>query len=297
MEREARYLKNYLLFLAETRGLTANTVKAYRQDIEQFIGYFRENKFPVDRNHIRAFMSARFQQSGNKRTLARKVYAVKSFYRYLKAQGHIEKDPFQGIGAPKMDKTMPGVLTEKELSAFLDALPEEDCWQARNKAMFEFAYATGLRVSELTGVKKQDLAFAERLVRVLGKGRKERIVPFTERARDVLLRYLDKLEKTFPKHCEHVFINRRGTRLSDRSVERILAASFLKLAESQKRVHPHLLRHSFATHLLRRGANLRVIQELLGHANLATTEKYTTLDYTDLLEVYGRFHPRAGEEK
>ncbi len=290
-------MKNYLRFLAETRGLADNTVKAYRQDIQQFIDYFREKKFPVDRNHIRTFMSFRFQQSGNKRTLARKIYAVKSFYRYLKDRGVIESDPFQGIGAPKQDKILPAVLSEKELAVFLDALPEENCWQARNKAMFEFAYATGLRVSELTGVKKQDLDYAERLVRVLGKGRKERIVPFTARARDALLRYRGKLENALPEPGEFIFVNRRGGRLSDRSVERILAASFLDLAGSQKRVHPHLLRHSFATHLLRRGANLRVIQELLGHANLATTEKYTTLDYNDLLEVYGRFHPRAGGEE
>jgi len=296
MEREVRLLKKYLVFLAETRGLATNTVKAYRQDVEQFIRFFQQNRFPLEKAHIRSFLSVQLRISTSKRTLARKIYALKSFYRYLKANGHIDTDPFQGIGAPKIDKHIPKVLSEKELASFLDALPGGNCWELRDRAMFEFAYATGLRVSELTGVKKIDLALPERLVRVLGKGNKERIVPFTVRARKTLELYLDKLAENGLPCIDYVFVNRRGGRLSDRSVERILAKSFALITNSRKKIHPHLLRHSFATHLLRRGANLRVIQELLGHANLATTEKYTTLDYSDLLDVYERFHPRSGIE-
>jgi site-specific recombinase XerD len=191
---------------------------------------------------------------------------------------------------------LPRVLSEEEMSAFLDALPEEGFLRLRDKALFELLYATGLRVSELTGLRRTDLLLRERLARVLGKGRKERIVPFHEEAAAVLGRYLRRLDAEFPGGNERVFVNRRGGPLTPRSVERILKAAWRGLSRSPSRVHPHLLRHSFATHLLRRGANLRAIQELLGHSSLATTEKYTRLDLSDLLQTYRRCHPR-GEGK
>lgn len=164
--------------------------------------------------------------------------------------------------------------------------------------MFEFLYATGLRVSELTGLRSGDIHLRDRLVRVLGKGNKERIVPFHEQAAAVMDRYLRRLRKEFPACGDLVFVNHRGGGLTPRSVERILKAAYCGLSRSQPHIHPHLLRHSFATHLLRRGANLRAIQESLGHSSLATTEKYTTLNLSDLMQTYKKFHSRgkAGHE-
>jgi integrase/recombinase XerC len=170
------------------------------------------------------------------------------------------------------------------MQEFLDALPEENFLQLRNKAIFEFLYATGLRISELTGLRDGDIRFAERLVRVMGKGNKERIVPFHDQAGAVMDRYLRQRRAAFHEDHQQVFVNARGGPLSERSVERILRRVYGELTRSQKHVHPHLLQ---------RGANLRVIQELLGHSSLATTEKYTTLNFADLLKTYNKFHPRS----
>ena len=190
---------------------------------------------------------------------------------------------------------MPHILTEKEIIFFLDSLPEKDFLELRNKAMFELLYATGLRISELTGLTMKDMNFPEGLLRVLGKGRKERVVPFNDQARQMVLRYRQAAKQKFKVEKEYVFLNTRGERISDRSVERILQKLYKDIIHTDKRVYPHLIRHSFATHLLQRGANLRVIQELLGHSNLSTTEKYTSLNYGDLLRVYKKFHPRGIE--
>ena len=177
------------------------------------------------------------------------------------------------------------------MNKFLDRLPKKNFIELRNKAIFELLYATGMRISELTNLKLTDIDFENRLLRVMGKGKKERIVPFNETARDALLRFNRESNLKFKITKEYVFINTRGNKITDRSVERILQESFKQVMDSDKHVYPHLFRHSFATHLLQKGANLRVIQELLGHSNLSTTEKYTTLNFSDLLKVYRQYHP------
>jgi integrase/recombinase XerC len=210
----------------------------------------------------------------------------------LVKSGSLAHNPLDGISTPKQDRRIPHILSEGEMQEFLDALPEENFLELRNKALFEFLYATGLRVSELTGLRSGDIRFPERLVRVMGKGKKERIVPFHDQAAAVMQRYLQRRRAEFPAAQDLVFVNFRGGSLTPRSVERILKAVYQRLAHSPQHVHPHLLRHSFATHLLQRGANLRAIQELLGHSSLATTEKYTNLNLSDLLQTYKKFHPR-----
>jgi integrase/recombinase XerC len=293
MDRESRYLKKYLDYLGYIKKFSPNTIKAYKQDIEQFFAYFRESKQKLDRDGIRDFISTIFLRTKNKATLQRKIYAVKSFYSYLIRQGIIEKNPLDVISSPKTDKRLPQVLTEKEMCLFLDNLPGDSFLALRNKAAFEFLYATGLRISELTNLKQADIDTAEGLVRVLGKGNKERIVPFHEKAGAVLLKYLAAVKKKFGNEKEYIFLNSKGGKITDRSIERILQDIYRDTMLSSKKVYPHLFRHSFATHLLQRGANLRVIQELLGHSNLSTTEKYTNLNYSDLLKVYKKFHPRG----
>ncbi|MCX6554271.1 MAG: tyrosine-type recombinase/integrase [Candidatus Aminicenantes bacterium] len=292
MGKEIGNLDSYLGYLREIKKYSAHTVKAYGIDIRQFCHYFDENKLSVNKNTIRDFLASVYAQRKSKATVARKIYAVKSFYGFLVRTGVLKNNPLEGTGTPKLDRKIPQILTESEMLEFLDALPEKNFLQLRNKALFEFLYATGLRISELTELKTGDVHFGERLVRVMGKGKKERLVPFHEQAAGILMRYLQCLRSEMSYQGDRVFVNSRGGALSQRSVERILPQVYRLLSGSSRPIYPHLLRHSFATHLLQRGANLRVIQELLGHANLATTEKYTTLNFGDLLKTYKKFHPR-----
>ena len=294
MDKESRYLKEYIEYLRDIKKFSLNTIKAYKQDIEQFYNYLKENKLKIGRDAIKDFISIIFLRTRNKATVSRKIYAIRSFFSFLMKKGKLKENPFDFINTPKIDKKIPQILTEKEMIMFLDSLPQIGFFKLRNKACFELLYATGLRVSELTNLKIQDIDFTECVLRVMGKGKKERIVPFNDKARDILLKYLDEAEIKFKAKNEFIFLNSRGERITERSVERIVQKSYKEVMKSNKRVYPHLFRHSFATHLLQRGANLRVIQELLGHENLSTTEKYTTLNYSDLLRVYKKFHPRAG---
>jgi integrase/recombinase XerC len=293
MDKESRYLKEYIEYLRDIKKFSLNTIKAYRQDIEQFYNYLKENKLKIGRDTIKDFISMIFLRTRNKATVSRKIYAIRSFFSFLMKKGKLKENPFDFINTPKIDKKIPQILTEKEMIMFLDSLSQENFFKLRNKACFELLYATGLRVSELTNLKIQDIDFTECVLRVMGKGKKERIVPFNDKARDILLKYLDEAEIKFKVKNEFIFLNSRGEKITERSIERIVQKSYKDVMKSNKRIYPHLFRHSFATHLLQRGANLRVIQELLGHENLSTTEKYTTLNYFDLLKVYKKFHPRA----
>lgn len=293
MDEKSGNLKNYLEYLSHIKKFSPHTVRAYKQDIQQFLGYFEENNLEIEKDTIRDFIAAVFLRTKKKSTVSRKIYAVKSFYSYLLQQGKIAKNPFDVISSPKEDKTLPEILTEKEMVEFLDRLPGDTFLHLRNKAVFEFLYATGLRISELTGLKLVDVNFSEGLIRVMGKGKKERIVPFNNHAKEILLSYLAEARKRFKTGIEYIFLNARGRPITDRAIEMILQDTYRSLMGSAKKVYPHLFRHSFATHLLQRGADLRIIQELLGHSSLSTTEKYTSLNYEDLLRVYKQFHPRG----
>jgi site-specific recombinase XerD len=294
MDSESGYLNDYLEYLTHIKKFSSHTVKAYRQDIQQFLEYFEENNLAVDKNTIRDYISVIFLRTKNKATISRKIYALKSFYRYLVKQGKLVKNPFDAVSSPKNEKKLPEILTETEMLTFLDKLPEESFLQVRNKAVFEFLYATGLRISELVNLRITDINFTDDKVGVLGKGKKERIVPLNEQAKTMLLKYLDRARMQFKKPVDYIFLNAWGRKITERAIEQILHKTFMEMMESNKSVYPHLFRHSFATHLLQRGANLRVIQELLGHESLSTTEKYTSLNYSDLLNVYKKFHPRGG---
>jgi len=293
MDKESRYLKEYIEYLRDIKKYSLNTIKAYKQDIEQFFNYLKKNKLKIERSTVKDFISVIFLKTRNKATVSRKIYAIRSFFSFLMKKGELKENLFDFINTPKIDKKIPQILTEKEMIMFLDSLPQTGFFKLRNKACFELLYATGLRVSELTNLKIQDIDFAECVLRVMGKGKKERIVPFNDKAKGILLKYLDEAEIKFKVKNEFIFLNSRGEKITERSIERIIQKSYKEVMNSNKRVYPHLFRHSFATHLLQRGANLRVIQELLGHENLSTTEKYTTLNYSDLLRVYKKFHPRA----
>ncbi len=289
-------LTEYLEYLSDIKKFSPNTIKAYRQDIDQFLIFFKEENYNLSRDQIRDFLSSLYLTTSNRSTVSRKIYAVRSFFQYLIRQGTTEKNPMDLISVPKSDKKLPEILTEEEMISFLDKLPGESIIEKRNKALFELFYASGLRLSELTDLKIGNINFKERMIRVFGKGNKERIVPFNKKTGLVLQEYLALSNIEYRTRGEYIFLNFRGKKISARGVEKIVKEVFKKINDSGKNVYPHLFRHSFATHLLQRGVDLRMIQELLGHSNLSTTEKYTTLNYSDLLKSYNKFHPRSGND-
>lgn len=293
MDKKRADLIAYLEYLSDIKKFSPNTIKAYRQDIDQFLVFFDYNLNDLSRDKIRDFLSSLYIISNSRSTVSRKIYAIRSFFHYLIQQGKAEKNPMDLISVPKAEKKLPEILTEDEMIRFLDQLPGESLSEIRNKALFELFYASGLRLSELTNLRRENINFDERLVRVLGKGNKERIVPFNRKAGEILKEYILLSDKKYKKESEYIFLNLNGKKISDRGVEKIVKEVFKKIGDSGKNVYPHLFRHSFATHLLQRGVDLRMIQELLGHSNLSTTEKYTTLNYSDLLRSYNKFHPRS----
>lgn len=294
MDRESGYLEEYLQYITHIKKYSPHTIRAYRQDIQQFLDYFKEKKLEIGKDTIRDYISFIFLRTKKRATVSRKIKSLRSFYSFLVKQGKMDRNPFDVVSTPKEERTLPEILTEKEMLAFLDRLPDGNFVQLRNRAVFEFLYATGLRISELVNVRLEDINFNEGMVRVLGKGKKERVVPFNDVARGVMVKYLEEVRRKFKKPVDYLILNQSGRKITERAIEITLQKVYGELMESSKRVYPHLFRHSFATHLLQRGANLRVIQELLGHSTLSTTERYTSLNYGDLLNVYKKFHPRGG---
>lgn len=293
-------VERFLAYLRDQRHVSDETLRAYASDLGQFRVYLSEvgaglpGPEGLDPVQIRGFV-ARLHRSGiAKSSTARKLSAVRSFLRHAVRLGVIDQSPAAGIPTPKRPKLLPKNLTVDETFALLDGITGDAPADQRDRALLEFLYATGLRVGELTSLDLADLDLAGGLVRTLGKGKKERIVPFGSKARTALMRWLSVSEKLRRpgRHAEAVFLSLRGTRLTDRSVRRILDRR-LQEAAVVARVSPHALRHTFATHMLGAGADLRAIQELLGHASLSTTQRYTHVGIDSLMTVYDKAHPRA----
>jgi integrase/recombinase XerC len=293
----------FLDFLRDQRHASPATVRAYRSDLEQFAGYLtgvsrdREPAPPeeIDVLAVRGFVARLTREGLGKASVARKLSAVRSFLQHAVREGVLEASPAEGVASPRVPRSLPKDLTVDEIFHLLDRIEPTDLAGARDRALLELLYAAGLRVAELTGLDRGDVDLASGVVRVLGKGRKERVVPFGEKAAAALRRWLDVSAelRALPRAAiEAVFLNLRGGRLTDRSVRRILDRR-LREAAIAAHVSPHALRHSFATHLLGAGADLRAIQELLGHASLSTTQRYTHVDTASLMRVYDRAHPRA----
>jgi integrase/recombinase XerC len=299
-------LKAFLAFLRLNRNLSLHTVRAYESDLTQLIdhaatvtGIRKRDLQPasLDRAAIRSFLAEGHAQGQSRATAARKLAATRTFLRYLRREALIDDDPGALIATPKRDVRMPAHLSETEIADVLDAAAGEDPLGRRDRAILELFYASGLRLSELAGLDLDDVNLTARMVRVLGKGGKERLVPFNTSAGRCLRLYLQGREQLLaPTRArgvdEPLFVNFRGARLTSRSIDRIVRRS-VAVCSSRLGISPHALRHSFATHLLQRGADLRVIQELLGHARLSTTQRYTHVNAAQLLEVYRKSHPRA----
>ncbi|HTO86974.1 MAG TPA: tyrosine recombinase XerC [Thermoanaerobaculia bacterium] len=303
----ARAIESFRSYLADERRFSPRTVLAYRTDLARFTDFWqrefgeapasRTSLAKVDALAVRSYLAALHRAGLKNRSIARHLSTLRSFFRWACRDGHLEKNPAKGLPAPRAPRTLPRAMTLSDTETLLAASPE-DAVPERERALFELLYATGLRVSEAAGLDLEDVDFSSRLLRVVGKGSKERIVPFGEEAQDALRAYLP-VRAALRRGAgegngvgEPLFVNRRGGRLTTRSMARLLKRR-LAAAGLPRDLSPHALRHTFATHLLQAGADLRSIQELLGHASLSTTQKYTHLDAARLAEVYRNAHPKA----
>ncbi|HLF93663.1 MAG TPA: tyrosine recombinase XerC [Planctomycetota bacterium] len=291
--------EEFLRHLRCERNLSPHTVRAYGGDLERFVAFLgSEEKLlgkGVDLALLRRFLSTLHAGNYQKSSMARLLACLRTFYDYFLRRGQIDTNPVRQVRTPRLDKKLPSFLEEAEIKGLLESNSGDSFADLRDRALLETLYGGGLRVSESTGLDLGDLQRDEHFALVRGKGGKERLAPLGSCAAEAIERYLpertirlDRLAST----TEAVFVNKNGTRLNVRSVRRILDHR-ATLAGLRKRVTPHTLRHSFATHLLNRGADLRAVQELLGHANLTTTQIYTHVTTHRLKEVYDRAHPRA----
>lgn len=295
-------LTRFIRHLATEKLRSAETVRAYRADLEDFRRYLDQlgagNKVKgvreLDPFHVKGFVAARYGKI-KKESVGRKLAAIRTFFKFLVREGEIPGNPAMGIRAPKPARPLPRAMSVDEVDRFFS---RNGAMTTRDRAIFELLYSSGLRVGELTSLKVEDVDLGNGWVRVVGKGNKERYVPVGSKACEALHAYLPlraslELDATGAMSLGRLFLNSRGGPLSSRSVRRILKA-YLDAAGIARDVSPHAFRHSFATHMLQGGADLRSIQELLGHSGLSTTQRYTNADLGRLMEVYDRSHPRSG---
>lgn len=293
MEEEVR---GFIRHLSLEKNASPHTVRAYADDLHQFLVHARaelkREVAPADVDHllIRSFLARLHERGLKKASSARKLAGLRTFFRWLCREGILTRNPARALLSPRTEKRIPTHLEESEVATLLD-LPGEGIVAVRGRALLELLYATGLRCAELVSLDLGEVDFEARMVRVVGKGRKERVVPFGGRARDAVRAWLPLREALSPG-SEALFLNQRGGRLTDRSV-RGLVSNRIRQVAITRRVSPHTLRHSFATHLLERGADLRTIQELLGHTSLSTTQRYTHVNARHILDIYRKTHPRA----
>lgn len=287
-------IDQFISYLSTERNVSSHTIEAYRSDLAQFREFVRRERgdaqvAAVDHLLIRRFM-AFLHKENKKSSIGRKLAAIRALFKYLLREGVVAKNPAELVSTPKKEKPVPFHLTIDEVTALVEAPREPDMLSLRDRAILETLYSCGIRVSELTGLNVGGVDTYGGLVRVMGKGGKERIVPLGGYALTAITAYLSARGNS-PQDAP-LIINARGGRLTRRSVARIVDKYILKIA-AMKKISPHTLRHTFATHMLEGGADLRSIQELLGHASLSTTQKYTHVSIDRLMEVYDKAHPKA----
>ncbi len=292
--KENLYIKEFISFLKDIRNLSKNTIFNYNKDLKDFSFYTqKEGILNIAPKNIEKYVEYLKKRGYSNRTINRKLSSIRGFYRFLEEKGTIETNPTINLYSPKLDKKLPDFLYEEEVERLLDYKDEKDKYDLRDSAIMEFMYATGMRLREIEGLSIKDIDFSSQTVRVRGKGGKIRILPISNIALRKLTTYFEERRRKGERFSMDtpLFLNRQGKRLTARSISRIVKKRAKKTGFF-KNIHPHIFRHSFATHLLNGGADLRVVQELLGHSSLSTTQIYTHITKTRLREIYDKTHPR-----
>ena len=300
-----KLIEQFLEHLRYERNVSAHTLRNYSSDLEQFTHFLapdKKTKLPdvseIDHLTIREWMASLHSDHKKKSSIARKLAALRTFFQFLVREGVLELNPAKLVSTPKLEKKLPNHLSIEEAIRFIESPDLETELGKRDRAMLELMYATGVRVAELTTLNVADVDFQNQLVRVTGKRRKQRIVPFGDPAGEAIRNYLGVREKFLfnapvsKREEDALFLNYQGTRITTRSVGRMVE-KYIRICAGMHNISPHALRHSFATHLLDSGADLRDIQELLGHARLSTTQVYTHVSMEKLIAVYDKAHPKA----
>ncbi len=288
-----RYSVRFLLYLEAERNCSPHTLVNYKIDLKEFFECVgSKNIETISYLDIRKFLASLREKKYSKSSISRKLACVRSFFKFLSRENIIKTNPTVSVSTPKRDRKLPLFLDIKEIENLLEAPSANSEPERRDKAILELLYGSGIRVSELKQINVDDIDFFGGLLKIRGKGKKERIVPVGSVALKAIQMYLDKRKAPTKGHDHALFLNKNGTRLTDRSIRRIILKYARRIALT-KNVSPHTLRHSFATHLLDRGADLRSVQELLGHENLSTTQIYTHITTKRMKEVYDEAHPRA----
>ena len=295
-------VEDFLTYLEKERRFSLHTVESYKEDVSFFVGFLSDNKKSVnevDVALIRGYLLELTNSGLSKSTIKRNIAALKHFYKFLFLRNYISNEPFELITSPKQEAKLPDFLSDDEIVQLLEAnRRRSDELSSRDQAILELMFASGLRASEVVNLTLQNLYLRERIIRVFGKGKKERIVPFTNSCRECLEEYLNVtrrklLDKNVNRSKEnHVFLNSRGEKLTNRGLEYIME-EIEKKTGCYMKLHPHKLRHSFATSLLSKGADLRTIQEFMGHESIGTTQVYTHVTYSEMKSVYDKAFPRA----
>lgn len=289
------WLPRFLAHLSHERRLSAHTDTGYRADLQRFVAYCDRNHVrnwkALDSQHVRLFAAAEFRQGSSPRTIQRRLSALRSFCNFLLRERALEANPAVGVQAPKARKRLPETMDVDLMTRLLEFRADTEL-SVRDKAIMELFYSSGLRLSELVGLNLGDVDRGDRTVRVLGKGSKTRVVPVGKQALEAIARWLKERSSLATSGERALFVSNRGERLGPRAIQKRVAG-WARRQGLGRHVHPHLFRHSFATHLLESSQDLRGVQELLGHANISTTQVYTHLDFQHLAKIYDAAHPRA----
>ncbi|MBQ2946794.1 MAG: site-specific tyrosine recombinase XerD [Bacilli bacterium] len=287
-------IDEFLRYLLIDKGYSKNTIESYKRDLDKFLGYNKNKTIDnISNDDLKKYIKYLNDNGLNEKSIARNISSLKSFYKFLVISKYISSNTSDSLYLPKIKKNLPSTLTEEEIFSLLD-IELIDNFSYRNKAMFELLYATGLRVSELINLKLQDVDFSQDIIRTFGKGSKERIIPIGDYAKEYLEKYIYKYRSSMLKKesSEYIFINNHGKQMTRQGFFKIIK----KIAREKginKELSPHTLRHSFASHLLKYGADLRTIQELLGHSDISTTQIYTHITNEELKQNYKDFHPHG----
>ncbi|MBU0759428.1 MAG: tyrosine recombinase XerC [Candidatus Omnitrophica bacterium] len=288
-----RYIQKFMTYLEIEKNASRHTLTNYKIDLKEFNESVKDKALEgITHIDVRLFLARMKEKNFSKRTVARKMAALRSFFRFLCREGYMKSSPASSLKTPKLDKKLPLFLNTNEVIKLIESPDVSDVYGLRDRAILETLYSSGIRVSELVALNRDSIDFIGGVLKVFGKGKKERLAPIGDRACRAIRSYLEKLDAASLKDKKAVFVNKSGRRMTDRAVRRVVE-KYINRTSLNHKISPHALRHTFATHLLDRGADLRSVQELLGHANLSTTQIYTHVTTERLKSIYDKVHPRA----